>query len=244
MQRTLRNKMALFVALIAVVSACLLAFAPRALAATGESASENLDPSATGSITATLESTDGKPLGGELVLYKVADVTADDTGWHFQWLPAYANVDSGLYDATGTLSQAYSSQLAASLDALVGSQEPVGRATVDASGTAVFSNVGVGLYLVKQTKVSDGYDAVDSFVVSVPVVDESTGELVYNVNASPKAGQAEKKAEPENPGRKTTPAGKVSGNLPQTGQLWWPVAVMGLSGAALLCVGIARSRRS
>lgn len=46
--------------------------------------------------------------------------------------------------------------------------------------------------------------------------------------------------------RKTTvnPTPKPSGNLPQTGMLWWPIPVLALGGVALFAVGWLRSRNT
>lgn len=249
MMRVLQDKVTAALAalcLVAGVMVCLVGVPVAAHAQDAGTAHENLDVNAVGSISVTLETTDGDAVkGGSLSLYKVAEVTADDTGWHFQWLPAYSSADAGLYDATGKLSEAYSKQLASELDGLVGDQAATATATVGEDGTARFSDIGVGLYLVKQAATADGYDAVGSFVVSVPVADEETGALLYDVVASPKAEPVSRSVEPvtPTPSPGTTPA-KPSATLPQTGQLWWPVAVLGAAGVVLLCVGVVRSRRA
>lgn len=232
---------------ILVVIVFICAF-PQANASAAESSPQKLDSDAKGSITVTLGSADDSMAGGGLSLYKVANISANGSRWRFEWLPAYQGVDDGLSDATGELSEAYSSQLASALNSLVGSQTAVSTATVDADGIARFSNVDVGLYLVKQTAASQDGNPFESFVVSVPVVDEGTGELVYDVDVTQKAGNDENRGESEpadsspKPKSTTTPV-VPSGKLPQVGQLWWPVGLFTTAGVVLLCIGVIHVRQ-
>lgn len=231
--------------LMAIVLMCAF---PQANASAAESSPQKLDPDAKGSITVTVKGADDGMAQGDLSLYKVANISANGSGWRFEWLPAYQGVDDGLSDATGELSEAYSSQLASALNNLVDSQTAITTATVDADGIARFSNVDVGLYLVKQTAVSQDSDPLESFVVSVPVVDEGTGELVYDVDASREAGNGENRGESEpadsspKPKSTTTPV-VPSGKLPQVGQLWWPVGLFITAGVVMLCIGVIHVRQ-
>jgi LPXTG-motif cell wall-anchored protein len=77
---------------------------------------------------------------------------------------------------------------------------------------------------------------MDPFLISIP--GKETEKDRYNVNASPKMGKIQKETTPP-PKDNTPPSG---GKLPQTGQLWWPVAVLLAAGVILLGVGVFRRR--
>ena len=105
--------------------------------------------------------------------------------------------------------------------------------SIDAQGSAVFSELKLGLYLIVQTTPASGRAVVKPFLVSVPARDGE--QLLYDVDASPKVSA---------PGAPTvTPTPAPSGDkLPQTGQLWWPVPVLAVLG--LLCVALGWRRRT
>ena len=62
-------------------------------------------------------------------------------------------------------------------------------------GNVVFDDLELGLYLVVQTKASNGYKPVNSFLVSLPMAED--GQWNYEVDASPKVGAYT--PEPETP---------------------------------------------
>ena len=97
------------------------------------------------------------------------------------------------------------------------------------NGKATFSGLGVGLYLIVQNKAADGYSPLNPFLVSVPYMED--GQYRYHVTASVKS---ELDREPK-PG--TTPPTKPPPDLPQTGQLNWPVPVLAAAGMAMLLLG-------
>ncbi|MCD8022012.1 MAG: hypothetical protein LUF30_03230, partial [Lachnospiraceae bacterium] len=60
-----------------------------------------------------------------------------------------------------------------------GTEQSVGN-----DGTAEFTDLDLGLYLVVQTVPSTGYYVIDPFVVTIPY--DFSGTWVYDVDASPK----------------------------------------------------------
>lgn len=221
-------------------------------------ATELLDPDRTGSVSVSLLDTDGSPVGGSLAIYRVADAVSDARGWHLEWRAAYASMGDGISSMTGTLSSAYSRQLAVSLALIVQAgqdgTEPQAELAVDADGSVTFTGLPVGMYLVRQTQAEAGYATIDPFVVTVPVEDPTTGQLIYSVEATPKAGAVSRTDEPptpdepDEPGTPETPETPDTPtpeepSLPRTGQAWTPVLALFFAGVALLLAGAARLRR-
>ena len=112
------------------------------------------------------------------------------------------------------------------------------------TGSVTFPELSHGLYLVVQVKAASGYEAVQPFLVTVPMLED--GHYVYDVNAYGKI--ALKKAKTDPAGRTptgTVPGGTVpGGGLPQTGQLNWPIPVLALAGCILILIGRACRRKN
>lgn len=243
------------IALKAIAILAMLAFA---LFLTGglqqAHAAEMLNANQKGSITISPEAKGGNAVSGTFEIYKVADALADNSGWHFEWAKGYEGTDHALYDKTGELDDTYKSNLLKLLKDKVKAQKPTQKSK-SSSQTATFSNLSVGLYYVEMTDVQKGYETIDPFLVTVPTAD-ANGNLTYDVVANTKAGNVAKKTNPnptppsettkkkteENPTPSSTSTTTASKTLPQTGQLWWPVFVLAIAGAALVIAGVARRR--
>lgn len=226
------------------VGLCVAAFASE----TGQTVSELVDPSRTGSITVTIKATDGSVPGGTLNLYRVAEVKADDTGYHFFYTDAFSSAQKPISDNSADLTEGYAEELAGIVSAnnvSAYASQPVG-----ADGIVRFENVEVGAYLIIQTGVRENYSAVDPFIVTVPVsVEESTTtasgkerksvELHYDVDATPKAGAAEFHPT-STPTATPTPADRttqvVTPVSAQTGDTSRPVLWIVLAAAAALVI--------
>lgn len=87
--------------------------------------------------------------------------------------------------------------------------------TPNAEGAVCFPNLEPGLYLLVQRRAGEGQQPFSPFLVSIPTVIGDT--TVYDVVARPKS------APPE---------------LPQTGQLRWPIPVLTLGGVSLILLGV------
>ena len=139
---------------------------------------EELDMDRVGSISVTLVDPDGeKPLAGaELSLYYVATVRLNgDNRLSYTFTDAFADCGTPLDDPA----------LTAALDVFVTEHAaPVEKRVTDGQGSAVFANLPLGLYFVKQTGTVAGYAPCTSFLVTVPNYDQEGN--VYDVNASPK----------------------------------------------------------
>ena len=259
--------------LAALLLALCLAVCCALPALAAPAASANIDLNRTGTIEVTLyDHQNDVPLrGGQLTVYKVADVARTNGDLRFVYTADFAGCGIALGDLTD-------STLAAQLEAKLPAGAQGTTRTVSEEGTAAFTKLPLGLYLVVQTETSKGYEAVNSFLVSLPMADESG--WLYTVDASPKVGSPTGEYPPQEPDTPTTPekpdkpatpdqpdtseptdtpqepalpgrptgsgssdgSGSSSG-LPQAGQLNWPVPVMACSGLLLFAVGWVLDRR-
>lgn len=95
------------------------------------------------------------------------------------------------------------------------------------NGSAKFSNIPQGLYLVYQETAASGYDKLPAFLVTLPY----EGKLDVSV-----ASKTALQLQPTKPGTSGGSSGGSS-KLPQTGQLTWPVPVLAAGGMALFALG-------
>ena len=139
---------------------------------------QDFDPAKTGSVSVTLtEQNDKKPIvGAELSLYYVATVSKSaDGNLRYIYTDSFKNSGVSIDDAS----------IATKLDAFVTVHDVSSvKATTDENGTAIFENLALGLYFIKQTVTVEGYSPCTSFIVTVPI--KNAGGFVYEVNASPK----------------------------------------------------------
>lgn len=134
-----------------------------------------------GSVKITLyDSQNDTPLrGGEITLYKVADVVRTNGNLSFAYTGDFKGCSVDLGDLTD-------SSLPAKLEKYLPAAAKGTTRSVSETGEVTFKNLSLGLYLVVQTEASKGYEAVNSFVVSLPYKEGSS--WVYDVDASPKVG--------------------------------------------------------
>lgn len=131
-----------------------------------------------GSISVTLMEPEGKkPIeGAELSLYHVAEVSLNsENKLSYTFTGEFENCGCPL-DAP---------ELSGKLELFI-QAEPVDarRIETDANGTAVFTELPLGLYFVRQTNTVAGYAPCSSFLVTIP--NDGSEGYVYDVNASPK----------------------------------------------------------
>lgn len=190
------------------------------------SADEIPDLTQKGSITFTMD-WEGKPLhGGSLSIYKVADITADEADWRFELIDI-------LQGSKLSLDKVDDPKLAKSLAELAVKYQLKESKAKIIQGKAKFANVVPGLYVVMQNAgdVTKGYSPIDPFLISVPRYEN--GAYVLNVVADPKVPLETIPPETTKP----TPTKPKDPDLPQTGQLNWPVPVLAVSGVGLFALG-------
>lgn len=194
-----------------------------------------------GSITLTLQYKDsGKSknlVGGEISIYTAATAKTDQ-GFYFD---VTEGKFAGIKDVAAIPSMD-SKQLSKNNFSIAKTLEPAAvklkadKTEKITEGKVSFTGLKPGLYLIVQTKLSEGDRKVNPFLISIP--DE---EGNFQIEGEPKPGiYTPKQPETKTPSGGNTPSGK---KLPQTGQLWWPVPVMGGAGILLILAGILWKRR-
>ena len=161
----------------------------------------NIDLSRTGSMDVTLyDHQNDVPLrGGALTVYKVADVARTNGDLHFVYTADFTGCGIALGDLTD-------STLASRLEAKLPARAAGTTHKISEQGIVSFDALPLGLYLVVQTENSKGYEAINSFLVSLPMADESG--WLYTVDATPKVGAPTQEVtppEPETPSKPSEP---------------------------------------
>ena len=188
----------------------------------------------------TIRAVGGKTVsGGTLTLYRVAGAVYENGDNRFAFTSEFQ--DCGLSLTVLEEEDSGAPALSAALAAYVSEKKLKGSTvTIDDAGRAAFSDLTLGLYLLVQETPAPGYEAISPFVVTVPLWNGK--KLVYDVDASPKPSLAVMQTPPPpTPTPSPTPSGS---RLPQTGQLWWPVPVLALTGLLLLALGLRGKKKN
>ncbi|MDY3224622.1 MAG: hypothetical protein SOW84_01935 [Candidatus Faecousia sp.] len=185
-----------------------------------------------GSITVTMRYGDRPVSGGALTLYRVGAVQENDGNYRFVPTGSFTGwgADFGSLDSAQHLAQTAESLASyAAGQGLTGTTRTVGK-----NGAVTFSNLKQGLYLLVPSRAAKGFRKGSPFLVSVPYYQD--GVYVYQVDASVKT-ELEREPTP------TLPPADSDGKLPQTGQLYWPAAVLAALGLIVVIAGICRRRK-
>lgn len=187
-------------------------------------AHETPDESRVGTVTVDLIY-DGKAVkGGTLTAYRVGQVQEDKGDYSFVKTAAMEALP-GDYEDIG------SPKLAEDVAAFVREHGvPAYKTAENAEGKALFTDMELGLYLIVQTRSSDGYEPLKPFLVSVPF--NEGGHYEYDVTAEGKLQLHQ--LPPPSPSPTPAPA---EPKLPQTGQLNWPIPVLAVLGLVLFAAG-------
>lgn len=195
------------------------------------SASEVPDEGESGTIIMDMKYDGTVVAGGMLTAYRVGQIQEADGSYFF--------VKTENMEAfTGDYQNINDPKLAESIANYVETNKLDACAVAEnVDGKVVFSDLELGLYLIIQTKASDGYEPLKPFLVSIPMYED--GGYIYEVNVE---GKFELHKEPKTPVPTATPEPTEPGNqddptLPQTGQLNWPVPVLTVGGLLLFVIG-------
>ncbi len=181
-----------------------------------------------GSITITTRRGNTVVTGGTLALYRVGEVVEDDGNYSFQPTGDFIGCGASFADLTAA------GDIALGLQDFVrkGDLPALAVREIGSDGRAVFDGLAVGLYLIVQPQAAPGYGKLAPFLIALPYLEN--GEYRYDLSANPKT---DLEPVPTDPPPSTEPG------IPQTGQLWWPVAPLACAGLLLFAAGMALNRR-
>ena len=195
-------------------------FAMLSLCVTAQAVHPVPDLSRSGSITLRMAPGDVPLKDGYLNLYKVGDLSEEDGNYFFTLMDGRVvtqNEEVTLILAEELLTMAKEANL-------------VARTAKIEEGQAAFHDLEHGLYVLWQAKAdaSKGYEPISPFLISVPRF--ADGEYVLDVVADPKVAL-------ETVPPTTAPPPPRDPQLPQSGQMNWPVPVLAASGSVLMILG-------
>lgn len=188
-------------------------------------AAEVPDLSRKGSITLQMTYNNAPMEGGALTLSRVGNIRPGNSGWLFSLVD-----DLGGTTLTEDLN---SPKTAENLKNLAKEAKLPTQTAKITGGQVVFADLETGLYLIwqEETDATEGFTPMSAFLISVP--QNTAGTYTYDINAKPKASLIPETPTPE-PTEGTIPD---EDDLPQTGQLNWPVPVLAVAGLGLFALG-------
>lgn len=116
--------------------------------------------------------------GAEIALYHVASVSSQNNKLVYEFTEDFTECDADLSDLT-------KEELTDDIkQCITENMEPVQKQMTDSEGVAVFEELELGLYLVKQTNKVVGYSKIDPFLINFPK--EVDNKWTYEIEAEPK----------------------------------------------------------
>ena len=164
----MRNKIKLAALLLLVVVFCIHSISAMAHTI------PDLDK--TGSISVSMIHGTEPVGGGNLIIYRVGEIVVDDGNYSFSLTDAFRQSNVLLDDfltAAASLAEFAADRM------LSGDEKQI-----SADGSAVFSDLEPGLYLIVQTIPAQGYYLVTPSLVPLPIYDGE--EYIYDIDATPK----------------------------------------------------------
>ena len=131
-----------------------------------------------GSVTFTMAYNSIPIPGGALSMYRIATVMELAGDLHYTWVPELN--DSGLL-----LSKRDTEVFADRISMLIDSRSlPSVTKTIDDHGKVSFTDLECGLYVVYQRTPAPGYEPINAFCISIPMIEDN--EFVFDITGSPK----------------------------------------------------------
>lgn len=158
---------------------------------TAAAANTSVDMYKTGSITVTLKDSGKNPVpGGTFVIYQVAGVTNQDGNLSYNFTSDFINC--GI-----SLSNLNADGLAEELNDYIIEYKVKGTTkAAENSGSVVFKDLTLGLFLIRQEGQISGYYPISPFLVSVPMTNAEGTGWIYDVDATPKTEVKQEEKEP------------------------------------------------
>mgnify|MGYP004541826567 FL=1 len=138
-----------------------------------------IDFNSKGSIEITLnEKTDNEKIeGAEILLYKVADAKSENHNLMFEYIDELKSCDASLNDLE---TKSKSEEIEKCINENIKSLKQI----TDINGTVKYNDLDLGLYLVKQNNIVEGFSKIDSFLVMIPKI--VNNKWIYDIKSTPK----------------------------------------------------------
>jgi hypothetical protein len=138
-----------------------------------------------GSIQIVMIDKQGKVLeGAEITLYQIADL--DENNGQAVYVPTQEFMASNIPLPVEMTADENIQTAAALIQYIDNVNITADSALIDGDGSAKFTGLNRGLYLIRQTGSVDGYIDIVSFLISLPVTDEDGKTINYDLVAVPK----------------------------------------------------------
>ena len=138
-----------------------------------------IDFNSKGSIEITLnEKTDNEKIeGAEILLYKVADAKSENHNLMFEYIDELKSCNASLNDLE---TKSKSEEIEKCINENIKSLKQI----TDINGTVKYNDLDLGLYLVKQNNIVEGFSKIDSFLVMIPKI--VNNKWIYDIKSTPK----------------------------------------------------------
>lgn len=138
-----------------------------------------IDFNSKGSIEITLnEKTDNEKIeGAEILLYKVADAKSENHNLVFEYIDELKSCNASLNDLE---TKSKSEEIEKCINENIKSLKQI----TDINGTVKYNDLDLGLYLVKQNNIVEGFSKIDSFLVMIPKI--VNNKWIYDIKSTPK----------------------------------------------------------
>lgn len=138
-----------------------------------------IDFNSKGSIEITLnEKTDNEKIeGAEILLYKVADAKSKNHNLMFEYIDELKSCNASLNDLE---TKSKSEEIEKCINENIKSLKQI----TDINGTVKYNDLDLGLYLVKQNNIVEGFSKIDSFLVMIPKI--VNNKWIYDIKSTPK----------------------------------------------------------
>lgn len=138
-----------------------------------------IDFNSKGSIEITLnEKTDNEKIeGAEILLYKVADAKSENHNLMFEYIDELKSCNASLNDLE---TKSKSEEIEKCINENIKSLKQI----TDINGTVKYNDLDLGLYLVKQNNIVEGFSKIDSFLVMIPKI--INNKWIYDIKSTPK----------------------------------------------------------
>ncbi|MDQ0223425.1 hypothetical protein [Streptococcus moroccensis] len=183
----------------------------------------------TGSIVVKQQYQNKMVSGGNLLVYQIALREQHSDSLEYVLKPEFKNTASSVLEAD--LKQFHLEDIKGLLQVAQSVTPYVTIETIPLQG-AQLNELPQGVYLLVQTVPADGYEKLTPFLIAVPNQGQLLVETIQKMSIKKDSDSQQQMVIPDDSKRKDK-------ELPFTGQIWWPVPVLLITGVLLLLVSVS-----